>query len=88
MTDDDGVRVTNREVYNALLDFRKEFSEYVKDQGPKMVLLEYKVNELENKLDLTEKRTFDEKQTRKLFLWGFAGSSVMLEVLNWILFHK
>jgi hypothetical protein len=99
MTDDDGVRVTNRDVYDTLIQFKKEFGDYVKDQGPKMALLEYKVTELEGKQKrseedkirsdaVEEERKFAEKQTRRLYLWGFAGSSVILEVANWVVFHK
>lgn len=99
MTEDDGVRVTNRDVYNALIEFRKEFGDYVKEQGPRMAVLEYEVKELKGKIKDAEDRAqkaedraidqnFTEKQTRRLYLWGFAGSSVLLEIANFILFHK
>ena len=87
-TDDDGVRVTNRDVYDTLIQFKKEFGDYVKDQGPKMALLEYKVKELEEKQHKAEEHSFTERQNRRLYLWAFAGSSVAMEIVNWIAFHK
>lgn len=99
MSESDDDRITNREVYNTLLEFKKEFGDYVKEQGPKMALLEYKVLELEKKQQaaetqaLTDKaameaQAFTERQNRKLYLWAFGGSSVALEIVNWIVFHK
>lgn len=88
MSESDDDRITNREVYNTLLEFKKEFGDYVKEQGPKMALLEYKVLELEKKQQATEAQSFTEKQNRKLYLWAFGGSSVALEIFNWIVFHK
>lgn len=99
MTDSEGVRVTSQEIYNQLTAFRKEFSDYLKDQGPKMAILEYKVKELEDKQHATEQANAAEKasretlghaerQNRRMVVWTFLGSSLAVEVINWILFHK
>lgn len=85
---DDGFTVTNRDVYNILIEFKKEFGEYVKEHGPKIAVLEYEVKELKEELRKTEDRSFVAKQNFKIMLWAFGGSSVMLEILNYVLFHK
>lgn len=88
MTEDDSLRVTNRDVYNALIEFRKEFGDYVKEQGPKIALLEYQVEQLKEKQKEAEDHGFSEKQNRRLYLWSFAGSGVVVEIINYLMFHK
>jgi hypothetical protein len=104
MTDpNDGLRVTNRDLWLELKDFRSSFMSYINEQAPRMALLELKVQQnhdriedLENDLDASKLREEDVERdmqnrkvtTRWIMISAFITSSVASTLIQYLLLHK
>jgi hypothetical protein len=104
MTDpNDGLRVTNRDLWLELKDFRSSFMAYINEQAPRMALLELKVDQNHDRIEGLEKDLEDSKrreedverdmqnrkaQARWTMIAAVVTSSGAATFLQYLLLHK
>lgn len=99
----DGLRVTNRDLWIELRDFRTVFQGFVNETAPRMAVVELKVEQATERLDEVDQRLREayrakeelaqsergRKATQRwMVLAAVAGSSTVATALQWVFLHK